>query len=124
MDYGAPAVGFPTILAESAYSNIALTGQGPTTVAAPSNLRVTGSRTISISLAWNDNSNNEGGFLIQRATNSRFTQNLVTFTVGPNVKTFTDTTARPNTVYYYRVQAFAGAVNSTFSNTVSTRLLG
>jgi FtsP/CotA-like multicopper oxidase with cupredoxin domain/uncharacterized protein YutD len=100
---------------------------------APSNLTATTGN--SVTLTWKDNSISETGFLLQRAANARFTAGLVNFTVGPNVVTYTDTTAAPGTTYY-RVQASnvvgdataypAPAVgfprkyaNSTFSNTVT-----
>ena len=76
-----------------------------------------------MALAWRDNSNNEDGFLIQRATNFFFTQGLTTFTVGANVTTFTDTTVAANRLYYYRVRAFNAAGNSAFSNLVIVRTL-
>ncbi len=56
-------------------------------------------------LNWLDNSLSETGFTIQRADNSGFTVGLVTFTVGVDVTTYTDTTIANNKVYYYRVQA-------------------
>jgi FtsP/CotA-like multicopper oxidase with cupredoxin domain len=58
-----------------------------------------------VTLTWTDNSLNETGFTIQRATNSAFTVGLTTFTVGPGTGTFTDTTVKKGTTYYYRVIA-------------------
>ena len=73
----------------------------------PSNLIVTyfnGPRRNELS--WQDNSLNEVGFTIERATDAGFTVNLVTFEVGADVTTYTDTTIAQNQMYYYRVQAF------------------
>jgi len=60
---------------------------------------------VRVRLTWTDNSLNETGFTIQRATDSGFTTGLTTFTVGANVATFTDTSVVANTTYYYRVAA-------------------
>jgi len=77
----------------------------------------------------------EENFIIQRASNPAFTSDLVTFTVGQNVVTYTDTSYQKNRNYYYRVFArnVVGdtyaypapavgfphwTVNSGFSNTV------
>jgi len=120
--YAAPAIGFPHMTVDSAFSNTAVVGQGQPP-AAPSNLRTTAVTRTSVALAWNDNSNNEDGFLIQRATNNGFSQGLTNFTAGANVTTFTDTTVSPNTRYYYRVRAFNGLGNSAFSNTVNVSTL-
>jgi FtsP/CotA-like multicopper oxidase with cupredoxin domain len=117
--YPAPAEGFPTMTAESAFSNSAvgmITGFPPN---APSNLRTTFVSRFAIRLAWNDNSNNENGFIIQRAADSAFTTELATFTVAANVRSFTDNTVEPHTRYYYRVIAYNQAGNSTPSNTVN-----
>jgi hypothetical protein len=87
----------------------------PQPPAAPSNLtaKVTGK---SIGLSWNDNSDNETGFAIERKTGSgAFTQIA---TVGANVKTYTDSGLARNT-YTYRVRAFNNAGNSAYSNEAS-----
>jgi hypothetical protein len=76
--------------------------------AAPSNLSVTNVAQTSLTLNWQDNSLNEAGFTIQRATNSSFTRGLVTLNVGPDVISFNDTGLRRNTRYFYRVLAFNG----------------
>jgi len=119
---GSPQLGFPTATAVSAYSNTAVAGAGQPP-ADPSNLNATTVTSTSVTLVWTDNSNNEDGFLIQRAENNGFSQGLTTFTVGPDIATFTDTTAQPNTRYYYRVRSFSGLGNSGFSNTVSVTTL-
>jgi FtsP/CotA-like multicopper oxidase with cupredoxin domain len=64
----------------------------------------------SVILTWVDNSNNETGFTIQRATNSTFTQGLTTATVGANVTTLTQTGLSLNTQYWYRIRANNGTI--------------
>jgi FtsP/CotA-like multicopper oxidase with cupredoxin domain len=56
-------------------------------------------------LTWTDNSSTETGFTIQRANNVSFTTGLTTFTVGPNVTTYTDPVGNTNKTFYYRVFA-------------------
>jgi hypothetical protein len=81
-----------------------------TAPAAPSNLSVVvGSVTrTTLTLAWQDNSNNETGFTIQRATNSGFTSNVVNVNVGPDVTSLNVTGLARRTTYYFRVLAFNG----------------
>lgn len=67
-------------------------------------------RTRSVILNWIDNSNNETGFTIQRATNATFTQGLTTVTVGPNVTTLTQTGLSRNTRYWYRIRTNNGTI--------------
>ena len=68
--------------------------------------------TSSMELNWTDcvadeygYQGEETGYLIERATNSTFTQNLARMTVGQDVTTFTDTSLTAGTTYYYRVYA-------------------
>jgi FtsP/CotA-like multicopper oxidase with cupredoxin domain len=74
----------------------------------------------SVVLTWTDNSNNETGFTIQRATNANFTGNSVTtVNVGANVTSLTVTGLSRNTSYWFRIRAnngtiiFTGYVNAT-----------
>ena len=73
--------------------------------AAPSNLAAVAVTSTYITLDWQDNSNNEAGFQIQRATSASGPWSVVG-SVGANVTTFTDTTVDPSTTYYYQVGAF------------------
>jgi glucose/arabinose dehydrogenase len=68
-------------------------------------------------LSWNDNSNNETGFRIERRTgNGNFT---VLNTVPSNTTTYNDYNLDNNTGYTYRVSAFSATDNSGNSNTVT-----
>lgn len=82
--------------------------------AAPSGLTGTAVRIgltnqANVTLRWTDNSNNETGFQIQRATTPAFT-GATSFTVGanivlaPSLVTYSQSATRPKT-YYYRVRA-------------------
>ncbi|MFB3789359.1 MAG: hypothetical protein ACE15F_23615 [bacterium] len=75
--------------------------------AAPSNLKASAVRSgnrANVTLVWSDKSNNETGFVIQRATNSTFTKNRSTLTAGVNVTSLQDRVQR-NSTYYYRIQS-------------------
>jgi hypothetical protein len=69
-----------------------------------------GNRSRSVILNWIDNSSNETGFTIQRATNSLFTQGLTTTTVAANVHTLTVSGLAVNTQYWFRVRANNGTI--------------
>jgi hypothetical protein len=89
-----------------AVSNSVLVPADATPPAAPSNLAANNVTQTTLTLTWTDNSINETGFTIQRATNSSFTRDLVTLNVGADVTFYSDTGLRRNTRYYYRVLAF------------------
>lgn len=74
-------------------------------------------------LAWDDRSNNESGFEVQRRVINGTWSTLVT--TGTNINWFRDTTAASGARYEYRVRAFgpAGREPSEFSNTLSVSLI-
>lgn len=72
--------------------------------AAPSNILATAAGYNKINVTWNDNSNNETGFEIYRAT-SQDGPFVTVFTTGSNVSAYTDSALDPQTTYYYRVKA-------------------
>jgi phosphodiesterase/alkaline phosphatase D-like protein len=110
------------LVGTSVFSNTALVVV-PALPAAPSNLTAVNgpnkNKARSVVLVWSDNSTNETGFTIQRATNSLFTQGLTTVTVPANITTLTQAGLTPNTQYWYRIRAnngtiiFTGWVNAT-----------
>jgi hypothetical protein len=66
---------------------------------APSVLAASAASATSVNLTWNDNSNNETGFVVERAGDATFALIQQTFTIStPNTSTYTDTTvSTPNT---------------------------
>ena len=102
----------------SAYANaLPVTPPAVSLPKAPSSLKATAlSAGKGVSLAWNDNANNEGGFQIERKTGN--TWQILT-TVAANTRTFTDASAARRTTYTYRVLAFNVAGGSPYSNQVS-----
>ncbi len=80
---------------------------------APSNLRATATEN-SVTLTWQDNSNNESGFKI-------FRDGTLIFTTTANITTYTDDHLTPNTTYTYTVKATNDVGDSAgVSVTVST----
>lgn len=72
-----------------------------------------------INLGWTDNSDNESGFEIDRATNASFSSDLVTTVAGSNSTSYHSTNLLASTVYYFRVRAVNSEGGSGYSNTAS-----
>ena len=82
----------------------------------PENLSAQAVSSSRINLQWEDNSNKESGFKIQRSTNGG--QNwFLRDSVGPNIESYSDLRLSPNTIYYYRIFAYNSSGNSGYSNT-------
>ena len=90
---------------------------------APSALAATAISSTQINLTWSDNSTNETGFAIDRATDAAFTQNVVTTTVGQNATSASINGLNPTTLYYFRVRATNGANQSANSSSASATTL-
>jgi hypothetical protein len=71
---------------------------------------------ISLSLNWKDNSNNENGFGIEQSSTPEFTVFNQIGTTQQDVATFNTGVVAPNTQYCYRVYAFNQVGNSGYSN--------
>jgi hypothetical protein len=91
--------------------------------AAPSNLHTTLVSWNEIDLAWNDNSDNETGFIIDRAKDSGFTVELTTVTVAAGSTSYQSTGLSPSTPYYYRVRATSAAGDSANAGPVTATTL-
>lgn len=72
-----------------------------------------------VALTWTDNSNNETGFTIQRATDSGFTANVTTIAVNSAGATSYNDLNRLSGTYYYRVAAVGVAGSSSYSSSTS-----
>ena len=89
--------------------------------AQPTNLSMSGGTVDSISLTWQDNSNNETGFNIYRwGYNGTDWEFLYLDSVGANVTNYTDTGLQCNTSYFYEVSAYGDGGESNHSAWIET----
>jgi fibronectin type 3 domain-containing protein len=88
-------------------SDSATTQAAGSVPANPTGLNATPQSSSSISLSWNDNSNDETGFRIYRRPSSSSTYVEID-TTNANVETYTDLGLSASTTYYYRVYAYNG----------------
>lgn len=73
-----------------------------------------------MTVRWIDNSSDELGFLIERGPDTSFTAGVISFTISPNVTTYTDQSiSLSSAYYYYRIRAYNTAGNSDYSNIAS-----
>jgi hypothetical protein len=88
----------------------------PTAVAAagaPTNLTASATSASAVKLLWKDNSDNEGGFRIDRSLNgAAFTK---VATVGTDITGYSDSGLATSKTYCYRVSAFNSGGSSTNS---------
>ena len=107
--------------ATSPTQTVTLSGTGIAPVlppTAPSNLTATLSGVSTIILQWQDRSNNETGFYLERSTNNKTWTRIST--LAANATTYSDTGLSRKTTYWYRVQAFNSGGSSAYSNAAST----
>lgn len=94
-------------------------------IIAPSELEAEPEDSLYIKVKWNDNSLNEDGFYIERATTLQDTSAWeIIGETGQNVRIFFDYWSVRGIQYYYRVFAYAGPFHSDYSNIDSAILLG
>ena len=110
---GSTVPGYPTLTADSVYSNTATVGTAGTPPAAPSNLTATILSATQIRLNWTDNANNETGFVIQH-------NGVQIATVGTNTNTYTNTNAVLGQTYTYGVAAVNALGTSAFATVTIT----
>jgi len=97
------------------------TQMSPPVPIAPSNLIATAVSHNQIDLVWQDNSDNEDAFNIERRTLDTPYSRVAT--LPANSTTYSDTGLEPSTTYFYCVNASNVAGNSPYSNeTVTTTL--
>ncbi len=91
------------------------TNSSTTTPAAPSSLLAVALSSSQISLTWQDNSNNETGFKLDRKTGTSGTYAQIG-TQGQNLNFYNNTGLNAGTQYCYRVRAYNSAGDSNYSN--------
>ncbi len=105
----------------SDYSNIdTIIAYGDTSnyPGAPTDLRVTKITMTSITINWNDNSNNESGFIIARRKPGDVLFEYID-TVQTDVLTYQEVGLTPDNIYFYKVCSYNLYGTSDFTNTVS-----
>ncbi|MCY3714372.1 MAG: fibronectin type III domain-containing protein [Gemmatimonadetes bacterium] len=103
----------------SSYSGTAsATTKAPSPPAAPSGLAADVQSSSSVDLSWDDNSNNETGFKIERRLSTEDDDDFSQIgTTGANDNDYTDSGLSPSTTYIYRVRAYNDGGNSSYSGT-------
>jgi formylglycine-generating enzyme required for sulfatase activity len=99
---------------DSAYANAVsvMTTEMATGLAAPTFLVATAVSSSQINLSWQDKSDNETAFKIERKIGSNGTYALLN-TTPENVPSYSDTGLTTGVTYYYRVQAFSSGILDT-----------
>src|SRR5262249_30482621 len=87
--------------------------------AAPTNLSAAAVSVSQVNLTWADNSANETGFVVERATDSSFTAGLTTASLGANATSYSATGLAAGTAYWFRVRATNAGGTSASSNVAS-----
>ena len=89
-----PGGGWPTLTLKNpaAQAIVPIVVNAPSGVAGTSVLK--NKRTATVTLTWTDNSDNETGFLVQRAFDAGFTSGVVNATVGANITTLKQDVSR------------------------------
>ncbi len=90
---------------------------------APSELRVDFIAANRIQIMWNDNSDNEDGFVIESCAQRGCNNFIEVGRVFPGIRHFVHSNLFPNTQYYYRVRAFNVGGNSAYTDVVSAKTL-
>ncbi len=105
----------------SSPSNEALTTTPNVPVpSAPSNLRLTSLSVTQVSLAWNDNANDEQGFRVERKSGSGEYEQISELPAGST--SYSDTSVMELGNYMYRVYAYNANGSSAFTPPVSVDL--
>ncbi len=97
------------------YVDQAVVGEAVPLPAAPTNLQADQIGIGKVQLTWNDNSDNEMGFIIQRQTSSQG-QWVDLVQTHANAQTYTDVGLADSQVYAYRVCAMNETGRSAYSN--------
>lgn len=96
-----------------------VTGGQTSPPTAPTDLEAIAVGSLRIDLQWQDNSDNETSFSIERCEGENCTDFLEIATVGANVMDHSDGALEPAIRYRYRVRAVNGGGHSAYSNIAS-----
>ncbi len=93
------------------------------TPAAPSVLLAQASGRTQIDLSWIDNSDDEEGFRLERASDENFSKDVHSESIAPNTTSFNDRTVVAGTTYFYRIYSVNPVGDSDASNVASATTL-
>lgn len=93
------------------------------TIIAPDNLEAESEDTLYLKIKWDDNSNNEAGFYIERSLDNTNNWEVIG-AVSQDEEIFMDYWATRGRVYYFRVYGYNGSLRSGYSNVASAVLEG
>lgn len=105
---------------ESEYSNVVHlhTADAPVDLPAPTSLGLQEASPTTLIISWQDNSDVEDGFIVERSIDDGQTFEELVRTSADQA-TYTDAGLSPETTYLYRVKAFSGDQTSDYSNTLT-----
>ena len=89
-------------------------------LSAPTELQADSVTNTRVVLSWQDNSDIESGFSIERAAGSGTYKELAT--VAEDITSYTDSSVIQGQTYSYRVRAWTSNENSEYSNTVTANI--
>ncbi|MDY6969955.1 MAG: fibronectin type III domain-containing protein, partial [Spirochaetota bacterium] len=89
-------------------------GENDSHLQAPGNLQVASVSSTHIGLLWEDNSDNEDGFKIERRLIDGSYSEIDT--IASDVTSYSDTGLSVNKEYFYRIRAYNATGNSDYSN--------
>ncbi|WP_020529367.1 DUF7619 domain-containing protein [Flexithrix dorotheae] len=87
---------------------------------APDSLKVSEKSATTITLSWQDLSEDESGFALERAENQQFEMST-TINLTAETSSYVDTALTSNTTYYYRLRAKTEEIYSAYSNTLKVK---
>jgi len=111
-------------IAESNEGNNCMSTTWPGLPDAPTGLSGTCDANGKVDLKWNDKSDNEEGFRVERSTNATFPDDddlTKTFKIDKNQKAFTDNDTPAGRLLYYRVLAYNTNGDSPPTDTISLK---
>jgi outer membrane protein assembly factor BamB len=104
---------------QSNYSNEVTITTPRAPLQSPSNLKAFAIKEGCAQITWHDNSDEETGFILERASGIECFQEIAI--IAMEGISYTDIKLLPDSIYHYRIRAFKGNEYSNYSNSVMVR---